>query len=258
MPKSLSSLDDHVQDTLEARRRTQSGKFQAVPPGAERVADVLSASCASVAEAFANCGFRWSKSGLRFTRKVGKFTHVVSFQGDSANSSGSHVAVSIHVQAKSADLAKWRETNGVTTGDNLWITQLGYLPPTHEYLKWQLVDLDARPGEIGSMINTIRERALPALAVCSSKESLAAQILERPEITWVPDWAVDIALWVGNTTAAEALVRKQLASRPQLLTAFNAFWHIETEAPSPNRPADRLHCLAWAARKHGLRVPSAA
>lgn len=258
MPKSLRSLDDHVEDTLEARRRTQSGRFHPVAPGTERVADVLAASCATVAEAFAESGFRWSKSGLRFSRKVGSFTHIISFRGDGANSSGIHVGVSIHVQTKSAELSTWREANGITTGDNVWITQIGYLPPTHEYLKWQLVDANTRPAEVKSMIDTIEERALPALHVCSSKESLAAQILKRPEITWIPDWAVDIALWVGNRAAAEALVRSHLESRADLMARFIEYWHIEAEAPSASRPNDRLHCLAWAARKHGLQVPGVA
>jgi len=256
MSKSLHSLDDHVQEILEARRRTQSVRFQPVAPGTERVADVLANACASVAEAFVDCGFKWSKSGLHFSRKAGLFRHVISFQADRANFSGAHVGVSIHVQAKSADLAKWREADGVTTGDNLWITQIGYLPPAHEYLKWQLVDATTRAAEVRSMISTIRERALPALAVCSNKESLAAQLLDRPEMTWIPDWAVDIALWVGNTGAADVLLGRKLKSRPDLLPHFNKYWGMEAAAPSTSRPADRLHCLAWAARKHGLSVPS--
>ncbi len=255
MPKSLRSLHDHVQDTLEARRRTQSGRFQSVEPGTERVAEVLAASCASVAEAFAGCGFRWSKSGLRFSRKVGAFTHIISFQGDGSNASGSHVGVSIHVQVKSTELGKWREENGVTTGGNVWIKQIGYLPPAHEYLKWQLVDANTRQAEIKSMVATIQERALPALNVCSSKDSLAAHILGRPEITWVPDWAAEVALWVGNKAAAEMFVRGHLESRAGLREKFIEYWRTEVETPSVIRPNDRLHCLAWLVRKHGIEVP---
>src|ERR1017187_2149740 len=110
MPKTLLTLGDHVQDTIEARRRTQSGRFQPVAPGTERVADVISSSCAAVADEFAKWGFRWSKSGLRFSRKVGPFTHIVSFQADGANSSGSHVGVSLHAQVKSSELSRWRES----------------------------------------------------------------------------------------------------------------------------------------------------
>lgn len=258
MPKSLRSLDDHVQDTLEARHRTQSGRFQPVAAGTERVADVVATSCASVAEAFVTNGFRWSKSGLHFSRRVGTFTHIVSFQADSANSSGSHVVVSIHIQVKSSELAKWRETNGVTTGDNIWITQIGYLSPTHEYLKWQLVNPNTRQTEVASMVKTIHEIAMPALNVCSTKEGLAAQLLERHEMTWIADWAVDIALWVGNKAAAAALIHRHLASRPDLAAKFAEYSRIEAANPSASRPTDRLHCLAWVARKHELRPQSAA
>lgn len=227
-------------------------------PHTERVTDVVGSSCASVAEAFAPEGFRWSKSRLRFSRKVGAFTHIVSFQTDGANSSGSHVGVSIHAQAKSTELAKWRETDGVTTGDNIWITQIGYLSPAHEYLKWQLVDPVTRQVEVASMVKTVHELAMPALAACSSKETLSAQLLERREITWIPDWAVDVALWVGNKVAAEALINSHLASRSDLTPKFIEYSQVEATSPSASRPADRLHSLAWVARKHGLRVPSAA
>lgn len=258
MPKSLLSLDDHVQDIVNARRRTQSGRFQQVAPDTERVSDVIASSCASVAEAFAATGFRWSKSGLHFSRKVGSFTHIVSFQADGANSSGSHIGVAIHAQAKSTELAKWREANGVATGSNIWSTQIGYLAPAHEYLKWQLVDPVTRPAEIASMVKTVHELAIPAFHISSSKESLSAYLLERREITWIPDWATDTALWLGNRTAAELLIQIHINSRKEVAAEFNAYWQIETKNPSPAKPTARLHCLAWLTVKHGLRVQGAA
>ncbi len=258
MPKSLRSLNDHVLDTLESSRRTKSGRFQPVVPGTERVADVISTSCASVAEAFSGMGFRWAKSGLRFSRKVGSFTHIISFQADSANLSGSHVGVAIHAQSKCAELAKWRDMNGLTTGDNIWNTQIGYLSPTHEYLKWQLVDPIARQAEVASMVKTIHELAMPAFDVCSTKEKLAAHLLERREITWIADWAVDVALWAGNKAAAEILVREHLSSRQGALMApFMSYLQAEVVNPSPERPSNRTHSLAWVVCKHGLQVPSA-
>jgi hypothetical protein len=258
MPKSLQSLDDHVQDTLDARRRTQSGRFQTVVPDTERVADVMASSCATVAAAFAGAGFRWSKSALHFSRRVGSFTHIVSFQADGANSSGSHVGVAIHAQAKSTELAKWREANGVTTGSNIWSTQIGYLSPAHEYLKWQLADPVTRPAEIASMVQTVQELAIPAFHISSSKESLSAHLLERREITWIPDWATDTALWLENRTAAESLIQIQINSRKEVAAEFGVYWQIETKNPSPAKPTSRLHCLAWLAVKHGLRVQGAA
>lgn len=257
MPKSLGSLDDHVQDTLDARRRTQSGRFQSVAPGTERVADVVLSSCAAVAEAFAEFGFRWSKSKLHFSRKVGAFTHIVSFQADRENSSGSHIGVSIHAQSKNVELAQWRDKSGVATGDNIWITQIGYLSHAHEYFKWQLVDPATRQAEIDSMVSTIHELAMPAFEICSSKENLAANLLDRYEMTWIPDWAVDIALWVGNTAAADALVRSKLEKPPDVTAQFNHYYQLETSKPSLSRPEDRIHRLAWVAKMHGLHVPSA-
>jgi hypothetical protein len=256
MPKTLHTLDDHVQDTIEARRRTQSGRFQPVAPGTEHVADVISSSCASVADAFTNVGFRWSKSGLRLSRKVGPFTHIVSFQADSANSSGSHVVVSLHAQVKSGELSKWRESAGVADGDNVWSTQLGYLSVAHEYFKWQLVDPDTRQSEIESMIKTIRELALPAFDACSSKNSLSTNILERREITSVRDWSVDTALWVENNTAATTLVLAYLSASPHNASNFHEYYRQEIQNLSLKKPLNRTHRLAWTSVKHRLPISS--
>ncbi len=255
MPKSLNSLDDHLADIVEARRRTQAGRFQRVAPGTERVADVMEGACAQVAQAFAEQGFRWARSGLHFSRKQGGFTHIVSFQADSENTSGLHVGVSMHVRVKSAELARWREAQGVTTGDHVWAAQVGYLSPAHEYLKWQLADPASRTAEVASMVATVRELALPALEVCSSKEQLSLHLLERREITWIEDWAVDIALWLGNKPAAEALLQQYLMSSPRVEPQFAACVAHECQSRSPSRPDHRLHALAWVALKHGLAMP---
>ena len=106
MPKKLLSPFDHLQDILASRSRTHSGKFQAVPAGTELVKDIVASSCAAVAEAFVADGFRWAKSGLRFSRKVGPFTHIVSFRADGANTSGHYVAVTMYAQVKSSALKK--------------------------------------------------------------------------------------------------------------------------------------------------------
>jgi hypothetical protein len=108
------------------------------------------------------------------------------------------------------------------------------------------------------MVKTINELAMPAFDVCRTKESLSARLLERREMTWVPDWAVDIALWVGNKAAAEALILMELKSSPDLAARFIEYFRIEASAPSLSRPNDGTHCLAWVARKHRLQVLSAA
>jgi hypothetical protein len=96
----------------------------------------------------------------------------------------------------------WRDGSAT-----VWTTQAGYLGPAHTYLKWQLVDAHTRADEIQSMIETVRGIVLPAFDACSSMESLSTHLLARPEITRFPDWALDIALWVGNKQAAEGLIK---------------------------------------------------
>jgi hypothetical protein len=257
MPKSLRSLDDHTQDTLDARRRSRAGRFQATPPGTERVADVVTESCATVAKAFESQGFRWAKSGLRFSRKVDSFTHIVSFQSDAANTSGAHIAVAMHAQVKSSALAKWRTLNGATASSNVWISQIGYLSPAHEYLKWQLVDPVTRVAEIASMVAVVRDLALPAFEVCSSTQALSQQLLQRSEITWTPHWAADIALWVGNRAAAEAIVQRFLSSSPGEMPLFFSEYERLRAHPSDVKPLGHARSLAWLCAKHSLAITPA-
>jgi hypothetical protein len=41
MPKSLNTLDSHVSDIVEGRRRTKDARFKPLPAGVEHVDDVL-------------------------------------------------------------------------------------------------------------------------------------------------------------------------------------------------------------------------
>lgn len=255
MPKSLQSLDDHVSDLLASRERSRAGRFQPVVAGVERVADVVGTSCAAVAAAFEPEGFRWSRSALRFSRKVGAFTHLVTFQADAANSSGAHVAVSVHAQVKNSELAKWREVNGISDSAYVWASQIGYLPPRHEYLKWQLVDPATRGAEAESMVQTVRELVIPAFEVCRTKEGLSAGLMGRREITWTPDWAIDIALWCGNKEAAAAMLRARLASPDGAKAQFLTYLKNATPAKLLHRPDHRIDRLAWSAHRNGLWVP---
>lgn len=244
MPKKLLSLEDHTQDIREARGRSRAGQFQAVPADTELVADVVQSCCGAVAAAFAAEGFRWAKSGLRFSRKVGPFTQIVSFQSDSANTSGHHVAVAMHAQVKSTALEKWRKDNGGVADDaSLWITQVGYLSPAHEYLKWQLADPATRAAEIQSMIDTVRKLVLPAFDACSSMESLSDRLLERREITRYPDWALDIALWADNKNAAKGLIKMLLETRPDVAAIVHAEYARQRQTPLAGAAVNRYQAF---------------
>lgn len=259
MPKKLLSPFDHLQDILASRRRTHAGKFQAVPAGTELVKDIVASSCAAVAEAFVADGFRWAKSGLRFSRKVGPFTHIVSFRADGANTSRHYVAVTMYAQVKSSALKKWRmANNGATDSDNFWIRQFGYLTAAHDYFKWQLHDPASRIEEINHMIATVRDIVLPAFEACSSMQSLSDRMLERSEITWTPQWAIDIALWLGNKQAAEKLLGIFLEQRPDWLPLFQAEYEQRPRlAPLIDVPAHVLSFLRLCI-KASLRLPGPA
>jgi hypothetical protein len=256
MPKSLHTIDDHVQSIVETRRRTAAGRFNAVGDDVERVADVIAGAGAVIAEVLSEHGFRWSAGKSAFTRKVGIFKHVIRFQGDADNRSGLHVGVSLHAEVTSTALAQWRRSHcGRANGAILWATQVGYLSDAHSYLKWQLVDAALRASEIDSMVSAIRDWVLPVFEVYSAPETLVQHLDTRRELMHAPHWAIEIALWLQSPQTAEDIVAAVLIARPG---EADAFWqhHRRFQARLPvETPFAYAAALAWTCVKHGVSVP---
>jgi hypothetical protein len=255
MPKSLHSIDDHVQAIVESRRTTATGRFTAADPGAERVADVIAGAGAVIAEALADQGFRWSPGKSTFSRKVGVFKHTIRFQGDAENRSGLHVGVAMHAEVASTALAQWRRVHCGRYDAYLWATQVGYLSEAHSYLKWQLVDPAHRASEIDSMLSAIRDWVLPVFGIYSDPAVLERNLVERRELLKAPMWAVEIALWLQSRQTAEEIVAAFLIARSD---EADSFWlhHQRFQASLPDEtPFQYAAALAWTCVKHGVLVP---
>jgi hypothetical protein len=251
MPKSLHTIDDHVNAIVETRRITATGQFKPVEPGSERVADVIAGAGAIIADALAVAGFSWSPGPLTYTRKLGIFKHKIRFQGDSDNRSGLHVGVSLHAEVSSPALARWRREHGTGDSPLVWVTQVGYLSDAHAYLKWQLVDPGTRAAEVASMLATVRDHVLPVLDHYATAESLLQQFECRRELLTTPAWALEVAMWLQSPATAQALVSAFLIARP---TEADSFWqHLEKfrtrlprETPFPHAAALAWMCIKYA------------
>ena len=214
MPKSLTSVEDHVSDILETRRVTQSGRFAPRDPSAETVSEVVDECMTEVGAALVPEGFRYSKSRRRFARKNSEFSFEIWFQSDSENLSGVHVGLAAHASVKSKGFAQWKQSVGLDDSEYVWVSQLGYLSEEHDYLKWQFADHSKRKAETEDMIKRIRQLALGTFTVYESGLTLRDQILLRKELLTYPRRGIELALWLKNKRAADALVAVEL-SRPR-------------------------------------------
>jgi hypothetical protein len=257
MPKSLHSIDDHVQDIVETRRSSAAGRFKAVDVGAERVADVIAGAGSAIAQALSDQGFRWSAGKAVFSRKVGIFTHTIRLQGDAENRSGLHVGVSMHAAVTSTALGQWRRDHCGRSDPMLWATQVGYLSEAQGYLKWQLLDPALRAAEIESMVSAIRDWVLPVFDKYTTPEMLKQHLHERRELLHAPHWAIEIALWLQSPQTAEEIAAAFLIARPEEAASF---WqhHRRFQARLPKEaPFADAAALAWTCVTHGLSVATA-
>jgi hypothetical protein len=258
MPKSLHSVEDHVQAIVETRRSSANGRFKPVDAGVERVADVIAGAGAVIADRLSDQGFRWSASTATFSRKVGIFKHTIRFQGDSENRSGLHVGVALYAQVTATALAQWRRLHSGRSDGMLWATQVGYLSEAHSYLKWQLADAALRASEIESMVLAIRNFVLRVFERYAAPETLVQHMHECREMLRTPSWAVEIALWLQSPQTAEEIVAAFLIARRE---EADSFWqhHQRFQLRLPKEePFGYAAGLAWMCVKHGLSVPDKA
>jgi len=254
MPKSITTLEGHVCGIVEARRATKDARFKPLPPGAERVQDVLQESLHWLQGRLAAHGFKAAPSKLQLTRRLGEITQVISFQAMATNLSGVSVQLAIHASVKATSRKRWTATEGTRYGSaNLWVRQLGYLGGKHEYYQWELADPHTRERELEDMLGKIQALALPALDAWTSTAAVAEAVFRGTEQDRA-DWLVETALWAGHREVAQRLLRNLLDANSRLMLTYRAdlprYRADPTIAePFPGGPGTNL---AFLAARHDL------
>lgn len=253
MPKSLTSLDAHVADIAEARRTTGAARFKPIPPGTERVEDVLKQSIEHLSRHFVTLGFKPAVSKLTLSRRMGPVTQVLALSPDSGNLSGVSVCVSVNALVKSAGFKRWRAEHGTGyASEYLWVKQLGYLNGSWAYLKWELVNPGRRAEELDDMTSRINALAMPVFADWSDKDGICNALHQRTLIERI-DWMLEVALWCGAADVARLLVTEHLRRFPDDRQAFDAevlrFRGDPTLRTPPDAPISRA---AFLAVRHGF------
>jgi len=253
MPKSMTSIDDHVVGILQARRATQQARFKPLPDGVEHVDDIMEQALAWLGERLAPQGFKAAASQMTLSKRQGELTQVIKLRPDSTNLSGASVLVSVHVALKSASHKRWTATEGTGHGrEHLWIRQLGEFDGGHEFLQWQLLDPATREAKLSDMLERIRALALPALGAWADKAAIAGAVFRGTEADR-PDWLVETALWAGHRDVAMRLLRELLDTRTNLRLTYREDLprYRAAAAAEPFRRAPDT-CLAFLAAKHDL------
>ena len=254
MPKSSTTIDDHIGDILQARRATKAARFKPLPDGVEHVDDVMRQALASLHEGLAPLGFKAAPSQLTLSRRLGELTQVIGLRPDSSNLSGASVLASVHVQVKSASHKRWTASEGTRYArEHLWARQLGDLGEPRGFLQWQLVDPATRDAELADMLDRVRALALPALDAWRDKAAIA-EALSRDTEQGRADWLVETALWAGHREIAQRLLHAMLSAKTNLrLTYREALprYLADASIAEPLR-RDPATCLAFLAARHGL------
>jgi hypothetical protein len=255
MPNSLTSLNDHVADIIQARRRTMDARFKALPAGVERVDEVLRGAIDYLHKHLESQGFKAVPSQLSLSRKVGEITQIIHLRRGSSNLSGTSVEVSAEALMKSASLKRWTESEGTKYARELfWIRQLGELSGQRDYFKWQLVDSSAREQELADLLSKIQSLALPAFEAWADKQAMADAVFRFTEANRI-DWLVEIALWSGNRAAAEQLVQHHMQNNPRDVASFTAELARFRSDPNISSPlSGPASGVAFLVARHSLNV----
>lgn len=254
MSKKESQSDTVVTTILEGRQETSGRRFQKLPENVETVDEVLEEVSSAVANALVAQGFRYSKSKLKLSRKLGPITQEIQLERDGNNLSGVYIAATCSVLVKSNKYKTWSKEYGIGRSEYLWVNQLGNLAENSEYLHWQYHDPQTRETHIQDTIKKIKDIALPALELWSSTEKIRQHITKSRAVTRI-DWLIDIAIWVGNMEAASHLFRNYLdiypSHREEFLYELNRLGKDKNAEVRPSTPGQ----MAFLVTRYGFYCP---
>ena len=204
MPKRLTTVQDHVDDIINARADLAKVKFSALPVDAEKPSEIFSEITGLLKENLSQEGFSFNKSKRTFRRKCNEFEHLITIQADSNNYAGVRAACWIHISVVSKSLKEWRSTHDLYADEYVFSRTLS--EPHSGQLVWDFIDPAIRQSEYQDMLQRIHAVALPAFDGWQSLDTARQAIADSKLINRL-DSQVEIALWLGNRQAAMDLLR---------------------------------------------------
>lgn len=220
--KAFTALAEVFSDTARRKREAAIARETGTDPTAEPPAVVYDRSCAQVAAAFAQEGYRYAKSGPHLTKKEGAFTYQIHFQTSHHNIAGQHVMLSVAANVRCRQLAEWRKSQPAARRQGDWLAGglIHLLGTDLAYITWDLADASLRPQTIDDVVSTLRKIVLPYFDRFKEPSRLVAQ-LEAADVPalGISD-AVECALSFAGRTSAERILRRYVSAHPEFTMAI--------------------------------------
>jgi hypothetical protein len=247
--KETRSIADLISDIAYRKRRAAQARFAGTPPGQEKPRDVYLAGCASISGHLEECfGFKYSKSGPHARKRSGEFVFQISFQSNSLNVAGEHVAMWIHGNVLSPKIKKWRQQRPpLHSYDYVAGGQLGNLRVNHAWLEWDLADARQRDEKIRDAIQTIEDIAFPYFARFEDLPSLFQLLVKEELISMTIEAVVEFLMCFADRETAKAAALNFLRKRADLAQAYQqSYQHYAINGLESGRPSGWARQLASA------------
>jgi hypothetical protein len=178
--------------------------------------ELFQTGCALIAAPYADCGFKYARSGPHLERKSGDWTFHIAFLR-SRTSNPEHAALWISGRVLSKRVKAWRAAQArpaLRSDDHVGGGQIGNLRDDKGWLEWTLTAPDGPPDVVRSAQGAIDSLALPFFALFEDPDCYAEALAKGalPEVSI--GVAVELLVAENRKDAAVALGRGFLAESP--------------------------------------------
>lgn len=215
---AFTSIRDTFSDIAKRKGDAARARREGTPEGVEHSSEVYSASCARIATAFADRGFRYAKSGPHLTRKENGFTYTISFQTSYHNIPGQHVALSVAANVRSKKIKEWRVKQPRSRRKDDWVAGglIHLLGTDLTYVSWDLAGRESREATLTDVISFIESVALPYFESFKVPGSLVAHFEHHDFPAMDIGDQVEFALCFAGRDKAETILNRFITERADL------------------------------------------
>lgn len=155
----------------------------------ENTREIYLSACENIANIYTCYGFKYSKSGTHLTlkQKENEFIYKISFRSSHYNVPGVNIIMDVFANVLSHKYKKWKVDNKIQLGLNsvnlldeyICGGNIGNLRKNRKYLSWNIGKIEAREVEIGSIIDSINNLAIPFFDCFNDLDKLKQEIENR-------------------------------------------------------------------------------
>jgi len=205
-------------------------------------------ACERIAQAFAEDGFQYFKSGPHFTRRDGQFNYRVSFQSSHLNVAGEHVRLWLHASVRSQRLKDWRSRQQRPYRSDDWVAggMAHLLHGKQTLIQWNLASPNNREAVISDVIAFVREEVLAYFQLFSNPHETIAILAKQGIGAFGVASSVEFALCFGDKEQAQRVLDRFLLQREDLQDQIeSAMQRLRIEGFPDDIPSSYAEQVAW-------------